>query len=249
MAEIIGLDWAINVFKIPKNAALRRMVKRMPWLGKILYRLPETMMLKLYRDDYTVTERVVEKGFVFMNLCGFVPGQKVLDVGCAWSSLPLELAGLGFKTWGLDIADCAFSHPNLISVRGTICSTGFEDDFFDVITAVSTVEHIGLGWYGDDVNEDSDLKAMREIRRILKPSGKLILTLPYGVKTTTKVFRVYDGTALAELIRGFEVINSAYFANSNDRYWYLTDEPSAARQGVNGRGRNEGNVCLALRKI
>jgi len=249
MADRINIEWAVNVYKTPKDEILRRAVRKAPWINKILQRLPERYVRRIYRDDYTVTERMVEKGFVFMNLNDLAPGGRILDVGCAWSSLPFEFAGLGFKVWGMDISDYPFSHPGLISIKGSVCSSGLESDFFDAVTAVSTVEHIGLGWYGDDVKNDSDIKAVREIRRMLKPSGKFILTVPYGVRTSTHILRVYDRAALAGLTDGFEIIRASYFVNHMDKYWSFSDERRAAGMGVNSRGRNEGNVCMALRKI
>lgn len=249
MQSPIIIDYPVNVFKAPSTPFLARLVKAAPWLDKILMRLPDKAVKALYTDDYTVTERLMEKGFLFMNLGGLPAGSRLLDVGCVWSCLPLELASLGFKVWGIDIADYRLKHPNFTYVRGSACSMSFEDGFFDAVTAVSTVEHIGLGWYGDDPERDSDLKAMAEIRRVLKPGGRLILTLPYGVRMETKVFRVYDKDSLAALITGFNVLRAEYFINFNDKYWSLSDAAEAGKRGVNQRGRNEGNVCLVLQKI
>ena len=47
----------------------------------------------------------------------------------------------------------------------------FNDKFFDVVTAVSTIEHIGLGCYGDSIAPDGDKEATTEIKRVLKRGG------------------------------------------------------------------------------
>ena len=52
---------------------------------------------------------------------------------------------------------------------------------FDVVTCISTIEHVGLGAYGEPPGaKDSDMVAMRRIRELTKPGGLLVLTVPLG---------------------------------------------------------------------
>jgi len=44
----------------------------------------------------------------------------------------------------------------------------FEDEIFDVIVAVSSIEHAGLGAYGESKFEKGDYKIISEFYRILK---------------------------------------------------------------------------------
>lgn len=243
----IILEDGINVFKVPRHEGLRRAIEKFPALDKFLSRLPHRCVEALYRDEFMVMERIFEKGFVFRHLHDVPIGARLLDVGCNRSSLLLEFACLGYEAYGIDISGYAFSHPRLRFFKGSICGDVFESGYFDAVTAVSTLEHIGLGAYGSSRRE-SDAMAISGIRKILKKGGKLILTLPYGVRTVTDLLRVYDKAALAELIAGFEVEDAQYRVNSGDKYWTLAPEEEAARSGVNVRGRNLGNVCLALVK-
>ena len=43
-----------------------------------------------------------------------------------------------------------------------------------------TVEHIGLGRYGEPIDPDGDLKAIKELVRVLAPGGNLIFVTPIG---------------------------------------------------------------------
>ncbi len=246
MRKKIILEWPITVFKELQSNGLKSIFIKLPLVKKVIDRLPQKILDLIYFDDYHVTERIFEKGFVFMNLSDIPIGSKILDVGCAWSSLSLELACLGYHVWGIDIDDYPFHHPNLEFVKGSICKTDFPDNFFDVVIAVSTLEHIGLGWYGDSV-QDSDIKAISEIHRILKNGGIFILTLPFGIRRTTKVFRVYDRESLYKLIDGFEIIKKEFFRNYEDKYWCPTSEKEAEKQDLNKRNRNGANVCLVLK--
>lgn len=41
-----------------------------------------------------------------------------------------------------------------------------------------TVEHVGLGRYGDPIDPDGDLKAISELKRILAAGGNLLFVVP-----------------------------------------------------------------------
>lgn len=62
------------------------------------------------------------------------------------------------------------------------------DETFDKVIAVSVIEHIGLKSPQvltdkiPDVSEDGDLEAVRELARVLKSGGELIMTMPFGMK-------------------------------------------------------------------
>ena len=248
MSDKIQITWPVSLRRVPKKRLLRRIARKTSLLEKVISRLPSSIMNSMYDEEYTVNERSVETGFVFMNLGDARLDAKVLDVGCNESVLALELASLGFKVWGLDIAIYPFQHPNINFVKADVCKTGFAGDYFDIVTAVSSIEHVGLGHYGDPIIPDGDAKALAEIHRILKPDGKLILTLPYGAPVVTEFLRNYDMRTLAALIRDFEVLRSAYFIKADEKFWCLSDEKSASGMAINEFGMPEGNVCLCLRK-
>jgi len=77
----------------------------------------------------------------------------------------------------------------------------FEDEIFDVIVAVSSIEHAGLGAYGESKFEKGDYKIISEFYRILKKKGKLIMTVPFGIKGETSTYRVYDCSSLRNILK------------------------------------------------
>jgi ubiquinone/menaquinone biosynthesis C-methylase UbiE len=81
------------------------------------------------------------------------------------------------------------------------------DNYYDVVMAVSVIEHIGLA--APQVNStslpeidiDGDVKAFKELLRVLKPSGRLIVTFPYSIKATiigNDSARTYDWEAIQQ---------------------------------------------------
>ena len=56
----------------------------------------------------------------------------------------------------------------------------FEDDSQPSISCMHTIEHIGLGRYGDPLDALGDLKAIEELKRIVKLDGDLLFVTPVG---------------------------------------------------------------------
>lgn len=70
--------------------------------------------------------------------------------------------------------------PGLLSVGGDIASLPFPDDSFMSISSLHVLEHIGLGRYGDSLDTQGATKAAAELVRVLKPGGRLYLSVPVG---------------------------------------------------------------------
>lgn len=159
------------------------------------------------------SERIVEVPFVHRNLPYPFRG-RLLDVGYRESEIIYETASLGFETWGIDIRPPMAEYPGVQYVQGDIIKYPFAAGSFDVVIALSTVEHIGLMAYGNTAKDpEGDVHALQAIHRILKTSGRLILTVPFGKRGRTDWYRVYDHQALEALLSG-----SGFVVETED-YW------------------------------
>jgi len=56
----------------------------------------------------------------------------------------------------------------------------FEDNTIETLSCMHTIEHVGLGRYGDHLDAKGDLKAMKELQRVVRPGGSLLLVTPVG---------------------------------------------------------------------
>lgn len=159
-----------------------------------------------------MNERIVEIPFAFQVLASLPKGEKVLDLGCTESPLPLQLAALGYQVTGFDFREYPYGHPNLTIVQGDMINLPFEKETFAAVCSISTLEHVGIGFYTDPREiEQADKKAMNEITRVLQPGGIFVLTVPYGVELQNEHQRVYDQKALGNLLSSFEVSERRYF--------------------------------------
>jgi ubiquinone/menaquinone biosynthesis C-methylase UbiE len=82
---------------------------------------------------------------------------------------------------------------NLNSLKGDLLNLPFESESIDSLSCMHTIEHIGLGRYGDTIDPEADLKAMAELRRVMTKNGSLIFVTPIGkeAKIEFNAHRIY----------------------------------------------------------
>lgn len=82
---------------------------------------------------------------------------------------------------------------NLESKSGNLLSLPFADNSVESLSCMHTIEHVGLGRYGDQIDYDGDLKAIHELKRVLAPGGTLIFVTPVGQpKIEFNAHRIYS---------------------------------------------------------
>lgn len=98
-----------------------------------------------------------------------VPGCRLLDVGCGWEARLLrELEPYVTAGWGIDFKAPAIATDKLHTISARLDDRlPFENESFDVVTMLAVLEHL-----------DKPLAILREIARLLRPDGRLLLTVP-----------------------------------------------------------------------
>jgi SAM-dependent methyltransferase len=131
--------------------------------------------------------------------------------------------------------------PGLTAVQADVRDLPFENGGFDLVLCVSTLEHVGAdnSGYGLEVEADaaSRLTALRELRRVLAPSGRLLLTVPCGEPGDYGWFHQDDVCGWTHL-----VARAGFFVEEQEAY-ELTDagwrtapelDPAGLRYGERG---------------
>lgn len=96
--------------------------------------------------------------------------------------------------------------PNLECKRGDLTALPFPNNSVECISCMHTIEHIGLGRYGDKIDPDGDIKAVRELVRVVKSGGSLIFVAPVGKsKIAYNAHRIYSYEQVIELFKGMEL--------------------------------------------
>lgn len=83
---------------------------------------------------------------------------------------------------------------------------------FDAIVSISSIEHDGLGRYGDPINPWGDLETMKKILEMLNEDGMLFLSIPVGQDAVYwNAHRVYGMIRLPLIFSGWKWIDSSGF--------------------------------------
>ena len=95
---------------------------------------------------------------------------RILDVGCGTGANLLMLSKFG-DAEGVDVSEDALAfcrERGLANVKlGAAEALPYNDGTFDLVTALDVVEHL-----------DDDLAGLREMRRVLRPGGRVLLFVP-----------------------------------------------------------------------
>jgi len=106
------------------------------------------------------------------------------DVGS--SAKTIGIISQFVPTTMVDIRPVELQLDNLYFTKGSIVELPFEDNSIESISALCVVEHIGLGRYGDPLDQFGSEKAIAELVRVTKPGGYIYFTVP--VESTNRVY-------------------------------------------------------------
>jgi SAM-dependent methyltransferase len=105
-----------------------------------------------------------------------------------------------------DYRPALLSLDNLSSEKADLTSLFFDSDSIESLSCMHTVEHIGLGRYGDPIDPSGDLKAIEELKRVVKPGGSLLFVVPVGqARIIFNAHRIYDARAIEKIFTGFRL--------------------------------------------
>jgi SAM-dependent methyltransferase len=175
-------------------------------------------------------DREIEWSYIASRL--LVGSGSVLDFGAGYGNMSIHAVQKGYHVLALDLEENPFrwSHPNLSRVQGDLLKLELPEKSFDYVLNCSTIEHVGLaGRYGVAVEEtNGDLEAMHRLRNLLKPTGKMLMTVPCGEDTVVvPLHRVYGKKRLPELLKGYEIEEQCYWMKQADNCWHPADRDSA----------------------
>jgi SAM-dependent methyltransferase len=119
------------------------------------------------------------------------PGQAVVDLACSFNVFQLFLAWSGLRVTGVDIDPGAYRdlEPRLRHVetaggrrldytfeRANALHLPFDDDVFDRLVSISSLEHMFVDGHHEGVHGDT--LGLREAARVVRPGGRLVVTVP-----------------------------------------------------------------------
>ena len=138
-------------------------VNELPWTGERLVPTCRGQILYEHLHRYAVAVTLAH-------------GKRVLDIACGEGYGSNLLAAAGAEVIGIDIAPDVIAHAkrayprqNLIFREGSCLNIPMDDKSIDLVVSFETIEHV---W------DEQQVTFLREIERVLKPEGLLLMSTP-----------------------------------------------------------------------
>lgn len=105
-----------------------------------------------------------------------------------------------------DFRPARLTLSNLITGKADLTNLQFQDNSITSLSCMHSVEHVGLGRYGDPIDPDGDLKAIAELKRVLAPGGTLLFVVPVGKpKIAFNLHRIYSYQQIMRYFSDFQL--------------------------------------------
>jgi ubiquinone/menaquinone biosynthesis C-methylase UbiE len=165
---------------------------------------------------------------------------RVLEIGCGSGQMLHDLAQRGYEVVGVDlspgminasrklISEC-LPHASVPLMVGDIESLCFPSASFDVVLAAGVIEYLG-----------SDEKALRELSRVLKPGGTVLLSVRNKLNLSRWLITSRD------LLQAIPGVGKSIELASNVAHSLITLPPNG---GIPGRRHIPGQLKNALRGV
>jgi len=177
------------------------------------------------------------------------PQGRILDIGCYEGYFLYEARKHGWECYGVEPnvggARYAIEQLKLDVKQCVLEKAGFEENYFDIVTAFATLEHV-----------PNPLTLLREVRRIVKEDGLLVVSvpaIPFYLKLIRSKWRMFIGdhyyfftdTSMAKLLAkaNFNLISSLYLYKSVDI------NTISARLADEWQPNNLGSMGKFIRKV
>lgn len=112
-----------------------------------------------------------------------IPSGRILDVGCGNGAFLYKMREAGMEAHGVELSrdGCAAARKLGLDVRcGTLEQQRYPANHFDVITLNHVFEHV-----------PDPLDTLKELKRILKPGGRIIIAVPNACSLAAWLFGRY----------------------------------------------------------
>ena len=167
----------------------------------------------------------------------------------------IEASLLAYGVEGLTTMEYSSTRTNHAQVRwmhpATAASSFLKGQLpqFDFAVSYSSLEHDGLGRYGDPLNPHGDIESVQKVWCILKPGGLFFLGFPYNGAHDELVFnshRVYGPKRLPLVTANFEVLevqeyihhqggNHTVMSKKSDDRWPVNNNETPSHGGRAGQ--------------
>ena len=198
---------------------------------------------KINEDDKSIEEskavaldeRIIEYKWVINELAG--KKGKLLDAGSTINFKPIidKLENFNITIQTLYPEKNNFNSKSINYIYSDLRDKIFQENYFDFITCISTLEHVGFDnshynyYENKKISSDNPkdyLNVIKNFNHILKKDGELLLTLPFGKKQIFKHLQQFDSNEIKNLIETFSPnkLSKEFYIYKNLRWIKCNEE-------------------------
>ena len=123
----------------------------------------------------------------------------------------IKIQFFDYRPAPLNISNFESNHADLLNLP-------FENNSISSLSCMHTIEHIGLGRYGDPLDYDGDLKSIEELKRVLAINGDLLVVVP--IASESKIYfnahRVYNAKQFISYFNELELVDFTLIPGSGN---------------------------------
>jgi SAM-dependent methyltransferase len=150
----------------------------------------------------------------------------VLDIG----SIRSFVAGLlaHYRVTTVDVRRRTALVANETAITSDARRLDLPDAAFDVVVSLCTIEHFGLGRYGDELDLEGDHAAFAEMVRVLRPGGRLVFSTTLRNGEPALAFneqRIYNIDLVHRLTKGLICEDERAYTRASQRFCAVDELP------------------------
>lgn len=125
-----------------------------------------------------------------------------------------EIEVFDIRTHNSEVSNIVFKQADLMQLPEGM------KNYCDSISALHSIEHFGLGRYGDPIDYFGHIKAIENITNILKPGGIFYFSVPIGKQRIEfNGHRVFAVSYIWDLLKNnYDLLSFSYVDNQGDFY-------------------------------
>ncbi len=120
-------------------------------------------------------------------------------------------------------------------------------DYTDSVSCLHTIEHFGLGRYGDPLDPQGYLKGLQAIRQVLRKGGMFYFSTPIGPQRIEfNAHRVFSVAYLLDMFQtDYDLLHFSYVDDKGDLHKHVDLKPTDVQRNF---GCRYGCGIFELRK-
>ena len=158
-----------------------------------------------------------------------------VDIGSSLYFVSIASAIVPFKFY--DFRPASLPLSGVATGPADLTKLPFADGEINSLSCMHVIEHVGLGRYGDPLDPLGDLKAARELQRVLSTGGQLLMVAPVG--RSRIMFNAHRIYSYQQMVQMFSTLRLSEFSLIPED----TQEPELILHAPPERVRSQTYAC------